>query len=139
MTRTGTSRWFWFASAAAIVTVFAVALFLQPDPNGHGTHTQLGLPPCGFFLLTGHPCPGCGLTTSFAHMIRAQLISGVRANPFGVALFLSLAAILPLSIVAWLKRWSIQDTVLRFQIDRWALMLAIMAVASWVGRLVGRV
>ena len=64
------------------------AATLTPSGAGHGTHTQLGLPPCGFLVYTGYPCPGCGLTTSFSHMIRLEVFGAIHANPFGILLVL---------------------------------------------------
>ena len=65
------------------VLMFAAARWVQPDPRGLGTHQRLGLPPCGFQLLTGYPCPGCGLTTSFAWVARGEILHGLRVQPFG--------------------------------------------------------
>ncbi|MBX3119949.1 MAG: DUF2752 domain-containing protein [Fimbriimonadaceae bacterium] len=71
------------------VCVTGVALFLTPNPNGHGTHQQLGLPPCPSVLVFGRPCPGCGLTTSFTSMVHGQFTHAVQANPFGPILYLA--------------------------------------------------
>ena len=59
---------------------FATAAFVTPDPRGYGTHQQFGLPPCTLRMLTGVPCPSCGMTTSFAHFVRGEWTSAVRAN-----------------------------------------------------------
>ncbi len=37
--------------------------------------------------MTGVPCPGCGLTTSFAHMAHGHLLSGFTAHLMGPMLF----------------------------------------------------
>jgi len=68
--------------------VLATALWLHPDSRGYDTHTQLGLSPCGYILANGVPCPMCGMTTSFAHMVRGRALRALRAQVFGVALFL---------------------------------------------------
>lgn len=60
---------------------------LTPDPTGHGTHRQLGLPPCAFNAATGKLCPSCGLTTSFAAMTRMDLSAATRAHALGPLLF----------------------------------------------------
>jgi len=73
--------------------VLATALRLQPDPEGHGTHLQLGLGTCSFLEATAHPCPVCGMTTSFAHMAHAQPLQAVAVQPFGTALFLLTVAV----------------------------------------------
>ena len=42
------SRLFWWSLALGGVLVLSMAAAIEPDPRGYGTHTQLGLPPCGF-------------------------------------------------------------------------------------------
>jgi hypothetical protein len=49
---------------------------------GHWT-----LPPCPFYYITGHPCPFCGGTRSFAYMWQGDLTDAVRLYPLGPALF----------------------------------------------------
>ena len=48
---------------------------------------HLGAPPCPFYYLTGHPCPFCGGTRSFAYMWQGDLSDAVRLYPLGPALF----------------------------------------------------
>jgi hypothetical protein len=50
--------------------------------------SHLTLPPCPFYYLTGHPCPFCGGTRSFAYMWRGDLADAVRLYPLGPLLFL---------------------------------------------------
>jgi hypothetical protein len=69
------------------------ASFLKPSAAGHGTHEQLGLPPCTMLAVTGHPCPTCGMTTALAAMAHAQWLPAWRAQPFGAALALAAAAL----------------------------------------------
>lgn len=63
---------------------------LTPSATGVGTHTQLGLPPCGFLLLFHVPCPACGLTTAFAHLAHGSLRASLAAHPLGAPLFVAL-------------------------------------------------
>jgi hypothetical protein len=77
------------AAALGFAAVTAVALHLEPDPSGVGTHTQLGLPPCGLYDRFGIPCLSCGFTTAFAAMARLRVVEGFRASPFGAALYLA--------------------------------------------------
>ena len=44
-------------------------------------------PPCPFYYFTGHPCPFCGGTRSFAFMWQGDLADSVRLYPLGPALF----------------------------------------------------
>jgi hypothetical protein len=73
------------AVAAMLVGVFTVAFWLNPydaegRPRRMATHTQLGMPPCNFVALTGKPCPACGMTTSFALLVRGDVKASMRAN-----------------------------------------------------------
>src|SRR4051794_22616187 len=69
--------------AAGLMGLLGLARWLEPDPRGYGTHTQLGLGPCAFAVLTGRPCPTCGMTTSFAWLTRGRLDRSWQANPAG--------------------------------------------------------
>jgi hypothetical protein len=56
--------------------------------------SHLTLPPCPFYYLTGHPCPFCGGTRSFAYMWQGDIADAVRLYPLGPLLFAgSLAAV----------------------------------------------
>lgn len=88
--------------AAALAMVFGVAFRLDPfDAEGRplrqGTHEQLGLPPCTFMVLTGVPCPACGMTTSFALLVRGELAHSLRANALG-----TLLAVAGMAAIPWL-------------------------------------
>ena len=48
---------------------------------------HLSAPPCPFYYLTGHPCPFCGGTRSFAYMWSGDLADAVRLYPLGPAFF----------------------------------------------------
>src|SRR2546428_13091508 len=55
---------------------------------------HLSAPPCPFYYLTGHPCPFCGGTRSFAYMWRGDISDAGRLYPLGPAPFAgTLAAI----------------------------------------------
>jgi hypothetical protein len=91
--------------ASGLVALFAVALWLDPyEPDGKArrleTHRQLGLPPCTFRVLTGLPCPSCGLTTSFALFVRGDVVNSARANWVGTLLAAFLTALVPWSFAS---------------------------------------
>jgi hypothetical protein len=48
---------------------------------------HLTMPPCPFYFMTGHPCPFCGGTRSFAFMWQGDIANSVRLYPLGPALF----------------------------------------------------
>jgi len=66
---------------AAVAMVFAFGAWLTPDVAGHGTHEQLGLPPCSMKMFTGKPCPTCGYTTAFSHVAHGQLGRAMTVQP----------------------------------------------------------
>ena len=78
--------------AAAVLLV--VAGMLRPDRSGKGTHEQIGLAPCGFPVMTGLPCPTCGMTTAFSHFAHGHVVQAARAQAFGFLLAVGVAATL---------------------------------------------
>ncbi|MEZ4286957.1 MAG: DUF2752 domain-containing protein [Polyangiales bacterium] len=135
MARTEINRVHWSLIALGCFCVFVIAVTLHPNASGHGTHIQLGLPPCGFLTLTGFPCPGCGLTTSFSNLARGQIRAAYDANPFGILLFATMGFTFALSIVGFVRGWDFWPTIVRFQLDRWAIALAVIGLLSWLVRL----
>lgn len=83
--------------------ITACGAYLHPDPSGHGTHTQLGLPPCPSVLLFHRPCPGCGLTTSFTAFIHGNLPFAFHAHPLGPFLYLGITGWAWLGLLGWIK------------------------------------
>jgi hypothetical protein len=118
-----------------IVASFAGVIFLSfalsPDPSGLGTHTQLGLPPCGLYEHFGIPCLSCGMTTAFAHMVRLHWIAGFHANPLGAGLFLLFGMTAVLNLLALVSGWSFLRLLERKDWTRFALLFLFLAVGSW--------
>jgi len=127
--------------ALGLVGVFAIALHLDPYQGGKTwrmeTHTQLGLPPCTFKTLTGLPCPSCGMTTSFALLVRGDLWHSIEANWVGTILAVLWMLIIPWSVVSavWGRPWlilSIERALTKLVIGfvvlmllRWCIVLAL--------------
>lgn len=128
------SRAIWALLFAIPTAVVVTASMLVPNPVGHGTHTQLGLPPCGFLLFSGYPCPGCGLTTAFAYMVRLEVAGAWHANPFGIALFLCTVAFIPLAAVAFVRGWPVVATLDRIHAEKFAIGLSLLSLTAWVVR-----
>ena len=85
------TRFYQGAWAAIFFVLFGISFWLTPSVNGHGTHTQLGLPPCPSVLMFNRPCPGCGMTTSFSHCAHLDFVGGFHVHPFGPILFVGWA------------------------------------------------
>lgn len=102
------TQFIWFC-LWVVTTGFAV--YLHPSPFGHGTHQELGFPPCPVVLLFDRPCPGCGLTTSWTAFVHGDFALSWRAHPLGpltYALF-SVSALLAL-YGFWTKRRLVTET-----------------------------
>jgi hypothetical protein len=93
--------------------------------------SHLTLPPCPFYYLTGHPCPFCGGTRSFAYMWQGDLADAVRLYPLGPAFFagsLAGAAGLAIGIVSG-RTWTPNLSSLH-----WRLLIVVVAALvalSW--------
>ncbi len=72
--------------------VLGIAAWLTPNPRGYGTHRQLGFGKCGMLVMTGLPCPTCGMTTAFAYTVRGNLLRAFLAQPTGMVLALATVA-----------------------------------------------
>ena len=87
------------AIGGMLAVVFGIALYLNPynadgTPRTMATHTTLGLPPCNFVLMTGKPCPSCGMTTSFSLLVRGDVGASLKANWVGTTLAVGWAGLL---------------------------------------------
>lgn len=79
--------------------LLSIASLLEPSPQGYGTHRQLGFPNCSLITLFGLRCPGCGMTTSWAHCMRGDIESALQANAGGTMLCLLSIVCAPAMIV----------------------------------------
>ena len=123
------------AIAAGTSVLFAVAWCLEPDNRGYGTHQQLGLPECQFLRLTGWKCPQCGMSTSFAHIVRGQAVQAWRSNPCGPILAVVLAAVVfPWSVIAGLTGRSLLTRQPEFVILCMAGCYLLIATGTWLIR-----
>lgn len=116
--------------------VLIVARLLPPSPRGVGTHERLGLPPCPFLTLTGLPCAGCGLTTSFAHAAKFHFYEAFVTQPFGLLLFFVTAALVPVSCYFIYARISWSRVMNAVTANR-AIIYALLALflTSWIYKL----
>ena len=86
--------WAWPAAmlAVGLASVLATVLW-SPAPDEHVRF--LGLPwgeTCGFYLVTGAPCPQCGMTRSWLWMARGDVLRALSYSPAGATLWLWLVA-----------------------------------------------
>jgi hypothetical protein len=94
--------------ALACATVLGVALWLKPyDEDGQpltmASHTQLGMPPCNMVVMTGKPCPACGMTTSFSLLAHGDVLASLRANWVGTLMAAFTWSLIPYGILCAVK------------------------------------
>jgi hypothetical protein len=116
------------------VAVTAIGLYLAPKPEGHGTHTELGLPPCPCVAIFGRPCPGCGLTTSFTATLHGQFGLAFKAHPLGPILYALFTCTALLCFYGWWKRKRVDFTAppMRYLSGAFVVIFLIFGVARFV-------
>ncbi|MCG3136673.1 MAG: hypothetical protein HJJLKODD_00508 [Phycisphaerae bacterium] len=118
------------------LTILGVAGYLNPRPEGLGTHEQLGLPPCSMVIYWGIPCPTCGMTTAFAYTVRGQWVSAFMAQPCGWLLCVAVMMGVVLAMLAlftgvyWRINWY------RLAPLRVALVVIVLLLGAWGFRIV---
>ncbi len=116
---------------AACVAVLGLAISVVPDARGLGTHQQLGLPPCSLVVMTGLPCPTCGMTTAFAHAARAQFAAAWLAQPAGLALALGVMAVGVGSLYSAVSGRSVRWRGPRWSAARIGLAAVLLLFGGW--------
>jgi uncharacterized protein DUF2752 len=95
--------------ASFLILIFSIAIYLNPyNPDGTAkrmeTHRGLGLPACTFYANTGLPCPSCGMTSSFALLIRGDVWHSLQANFAGTMLGTFCLFLIPWSLASIYKQ-----------------------------------
>jgi hypothetical protein len=115
------------------VIAAALALAALTNPN-----RPLPFEVCGFKLLTGLPCPTCGMTRALCHALRGHWSQSITSHPAGL--------IFAAGLVGWLL-WSAAEAYRGRPIAEaprrrltHALIVAGVAVSGvfWVTQLAGR-
>jgi hypothetical protein len=114
--------------ALGALVCLILAAWINPDRRGHGTHEQLGLPPCGMVAAYGLPCPSCGFTTSFALAVRFRFWESLVNQPFGFCAFLLFVGLVPLGWMVSFRGFSVAEHT-----ERWPwLRIMVCTVAFWL-------
>lgn len=118
------------------ILLLTLAFRLTPNPKGIGTHQQLGFSQCTFIEWFNVPCPSCGMTTSWSHLMNGQIIQSFRANPGG-----ALLAIYTLLLGPWMLVSGIMGKWLISRLDMgWVfvatVLVTLVTIFQWVIRVV---
>jgi hypothetical protein len=108
-----------------LLGVIVTARMLVPKESGMGTHTELGFPPCTFYVLTKLPCPGCGLTTSFSHLAHLQFVKAFKVHPFGPILFAAVLLMIVQKVIVLCTGYSIS---LRLSVKAESIIILILSL-----------
>lgn len=87
-------------------------------------------------VLTGYPCPTCGMTTAFAHAVRGELLASFRAQPAGLAAAAAtaLGALAALAMAMTGKIWIVNWQRVS---PTWVLlMILVVVLGGWAYKLV---
>jgi len=122
--------------AVGAAVVLGLAAWLDPSPEGLGTHSQLRLPPCGWILTMDLPCPTCGMTTAFAHAADGNLVGSFVAQPMGAVLAVATAIALLLGTYTVATGSRVAALFGRLWGRRAAWLFGTAFVAAWVYKIV---
>ena len=135
-------RWVraWLALlACGFTTILVIALWLTPytadgSPRTMETHTQMGLPKCNMVVLTGKPCPACGMTTSFSLLAHGDPVASLRANWVGTLLAAYWFALIPWAAISAFRGrllW-VRNGELMISISIGVMCVLMLARWAWV-------
>jgi hypothetical protein len=133
----------WWARALLVtavlllVGVFAIAIYIDPYSSDgtaqmEETHRQLGLPPCTFRFATGVPCPSCGMTTSFALLIRGDVWNSLRANAAGTLLAAFCLLFIPWALMSAWRGYLAGVVSLERTLTRLVIVFVTVLLVRWV-------
>lgn len=124
------------ASAACLAGLVAMRLVLTPDPDGFGTHEQLGLLPCSAPRWFGIPCPGCGVTTSVTWFVQGAPLRSLAVQPLGFSLALAGSLALPLALFATVRGVDLGAHMARVPWRRLTLPALAFIALCWIYKIV---
>lgn len=120
----------------ASIALLLVAAWLTPAPDGHGTHTQLGLPRCAWEANFGKPCMTCGMTTAFAWAAHGHFVRSVLAQPFGALLAVTTAIVSWASLFIAVTGSTLGRALRQLSTPRFYWVLGILFLGAWVYKLI---
>ncbi len=120
----------------AIGSLFALAGALTPAGEGLGTHESLGLPPCSVYAYTGRPCPSCGYTTAFSHLVRGHVVTAFVVQPAGALLALTLALTWVVSLAVLITGWPVYRRFAWLWHHRTLWAVAAIVLGAWIYKII---
>jgi len=122
-------------AGSVLLGLLGTAAWLTPSPQGMGTHQQLGLPPCTIVQWYHIRCPSCGMTTSWARLLRGQIVAAFAANAGGALLALTALVCGPWLLASGLRgRWLIGPPREGLTLAV-GLVIVVVTIAQWTVRI----
>lgn len=122
--------------ALGCAAVLWTASDLSADEAGHGTHEQLGLPPCMWAQSFDAPCMTCGMTTAFTHAAEGDLWTSFVTQPMGMLLAVATAAVFWVGLFVAVTGSRLGEHAARLLSTRVLLLTAALGGAAWVYKIV---
>ena len=135
-------------SNAIVMLVIAIAFligarFVLSDPHSPEPVRlripvigDINAPSCPSRMLTGVPCPICGITRSVANVVRGRVVEGFRLHPLAPLLVLLMIISIPISIwkiatpVTEMTDSQIERTESRSKIRGW--IIVVLVLLAWL-------
>lgn len=104
-----------------------------------GLAIAFSVPLCPFAVLTGQPCPGCGLTRATLALLRGDVAGSLHFHPLAMIISPLVAGIVAYDVAVYVRRG--RSAATQTLQGRWvtvgAVVLGAVAVAVWVARFFG--
>ena len=104
--------------------------------DGPSRPGQTMMPPCGFLVTTGYPCPTCGMTRAFQYVVRGRLVAGLKSQPMGALLCVAMILAIPAALVVLVTGRGWQVDWYRVRPDRLLWVLLAVFLAAWGYKLI---
>ena len=88
---------------------------------------------CPFRVVTGHPCPTCGLTRVTHYLMRADVSHAFAINPFDTLfLMICVPAFAALWVANRTRGFAVRVAMSRVERNSAWVLLAVVVLANWV-------
>jgi hypothetical protein len=99
----------------------------------------LRVPMCPVAIVTGHPCPGCGLTRATLALLRGDLAETLRFHPLAPLVSPLLGGLLAYAAIAYVRvgRWPAMNGRAAGWLAGGGIALWVLLLAVWIARFFG--
>jgi Protein of unknown function (DUF2752) len=94
---------------------------------------------CPFAIVTGHPCPGCGLTRATFALLQGHLTEALHLHPLSVVVSPLFAGMFAYNALVYIRegRWAAAEGVQGRWVTAGALVVMAALLIVWVARFLG--